>query len=68
MVSLTQDPYWETADTDVNNNSWPRKLVPSRLELFKSQRNGGEDMMKDFNEKIKTKESKDAKPEVKAAQ
>jgi hypothetical protein len=67
MVSLTQDPYWETADTDVNNNSWPRKLVPSRLELFKSQRNG-EDMMKDFNEKIKTKESKDAKPEVKAAE
>jgi hypothetical protein len=68
MVSLTQDPYWETADTDVNNNSWPRKLVPSRLELFKSQRTGGDDMMKDFNEKLKTKESKDAKPEVKAAE
>jgi hypothetical protein len=71
MVSLTQDPNWETADTDVNNNSWPRKLTPSRLELFKSQRTGGDDMMKDFNEKIKTKESKDAKdakPEVKAAE
>jgi hypothetical protein len=68
MVSLTHDPYWETADTDVNNNSWPRKLVPSRLELFKSQRTGGDDMMKDFNEKLKTKESKDAKPEVKAAE
>jgi hypothetical protein len=71
MVGLTQDPYWETADTDVSNNSWPRKATPSRLELFKTQRNGGDDMMKDFGEKLKVKgdkESKDAKPEVKAAQ
>jgi hypothetical protein len=68
MVSLTQDPYWETADTDVSNNSWPRKATPSRLELFKSQRTGGDDMMKDFGEKLKVKgdkESKDAKPEAK---
>jgi hypothetical protein len=25
MTGLTQDPYLETADTDVSNNSWPRK-------------------------------------------
>jgi hypothetical protein len=71
MVALTQDPYWETADTDISNNSWPRKATPSRLELFKTQRMGGEDMMKDFNEKLKVKgdkESKDAKPEAKEAQ
>jgi hypothetical protein len=71
MVALTQDPYWETADTDISNNSWPRKATPSRLELFKTQRTGGDDMMKDFNEKLKVKgdkESKDAKPEAKAAQ
>jgi hypothetical protein len=71
MVGLTQDPYWETADTDISNNSWPRKATPSRLELFKTQRMGGDDMMKDFGEKLKVKgdkESKDAKPEVKAAQ
>jgi hypothetical protein len=75
MTSLVQDPYWETADTDQSDNAWPRKATPSRLELFKSQR-GGDDMMKDYNEKLKAKESKeskdakepkDAKPEVKAA-
>ena len=55
MVGLTQDPYWETADTDVSNNSWPRKATPSRLELFKTSREQS-DMMKDFNEKLKTKE------------
>jgi hypothetical protein len=52
MVGLTQDPYWETADIDTSNNAWPRKVAPSRLELFKSQR-PQEDMMKDFNTPLK---------------
>jgi hypothetical protein len=70
MVSLTQDPYWETADTDTSNNAWPRKLTPSRLELFKSQREQS-DLMKDFNEKLKTKDKgadKDAKTEAQKAE
>ena len=57
MVSLVQDPYWETADIDTSNNAWPRKLTPSRLELFKTQ-SGQNDMMKDFNTKLKTPEAK----------
>jgi hypothetical protein len=59
MVGLTQDPYWETADIDTSNNAWPRKPAQSRLELFKSQREQS-DMMKDYQEKLKTKDSKDA--------
>lgn len=54
MVGLTHDPYWETADIDVSNNAWPRKVTPSRLELFKTKRGEG-DMMKDFNMPLKTK-------------
>jgi hypothetical protein len=57
MVALTQDPYWETADTDTSNNAWPRKATPSRLELFKTQHDQP-DLMKDFNEKLKTKDEK----------
>jgi hypothetical protein len=57
IVSLTQDPYWETADTDISNNAWPRKLNPSRLELFKSHREQ-EDMMKDFASPLKNKVEK----------
>jgi hypothetical protein len=53
MTGLTQDPYWETADTDTSNNSWPRKVTPSRVELFKSRPAGGEDMMSDYNTKLK---------------
>ncbi|RYE68887.1 MAG: M1 family peptidase [Oxalobacteraceae bacterium] len=67
MVGLTQDPYLETADTDVSNNAWPRKATPSRLELFKSQREQN-DLMKDFAEKLKTAKDKDAKTEAQKAE
>ena len=59
MVGLMQDPYWETADTDVSNNGWPRKIQPSRVELFKQeQRGGGNDLMKDFNTRLKSRDAK----------
>jgi hypothetical protein len=54
LVGLVQDPYWETADIDTSNNAWPRKIVPSRLELFKTDRSK-DDMMKDFNTPLKTR-------------
>jgi hypothetical protein len=37
VVSFRLDPYLETADTDFNNNSWPRREEPTRYELFKLQ-------------------------------
>ncbi len=61
IVALTQDPYWETADIDMSNNSWPRKLVPSRLELFKTDRERGENLMRDMKVPLK-----DIKKETKA--
>lgn len=36
-VSIQLDPFLETADTDVNNNAWPRKVQPSRFKLFKQR-------------------------------
>ena len=54
MAGLTQDPYWETADIDVSNNSWPRKATPSRLELFKTERDPN-NLMRDANTKLKEK-------------
>ena len=56
MVGLTQDPYWETADIDTDNNAWPRTARKSRLELFKSEE--GPDMMKDFNTPLKKTETR----------
>jgi hypothetical protein len=54
LVSLVHDPYWETADIDQSNNAWPRKVTPSRLELFKARPQ--ENMMKDFNTPLKKKQ------------
>jgi hypothetical protein len=53
MVSLTQDPYWETADIDTSNNAWPRKIAQSRVELFKTDKSK-DDLMKDYRTPLKT--------------
>ncbi|TGD83263.1 M1 family metallopeptidase [Hymenobacter wooponensis] len=37
VASFTLDPYLQTADTDLSNNGFPRKLAPSRFELFQQQ-------------------------------
>lgn len=41
IKSITLDPYWETADTDVSNNYWPRRIEDIRLQLYepKEERN-----------------------------
>ncbi len=46
IISIQLDPNLETADTDVNNNSWPRTMTPSRFELFKDQHGGADNPMK----------------------
>lgn len=38
VVSVTLDPYRETADINENNNSWPRRSEKSRFELFKQKK------------------------------
>jgi aminopeptidase N len=39
VTSVRLDPFLETADTDLDNNSWPKKEFPSRYQLFKQQQN-----------------------------
>lgn len=34
IVAIEVDPHWETADVDTSNNHFPRKIIPSRLEIF----------------------------------
>jgi hypothetical protein len=35
VKSILLDPQLETADVDITNNSWPQRINPTRLELFK---------------------------------
>jgi len=47
VVQILLDPFLETADTDLNNNSWPARRVPTRFDLFKEKNNGENPMQRD---------------------
>lgn len=56
LVSVTVDPRWETADVDVENNHYPRRIIPSRIEAYKakdSTRRVSMDLMQHSKEKLK---------------
>ncbi len=38
VSSMRIDPFLETADTDLNNNSWPAERQPTRFDLYKKER------------------------------
>jgi hypothetical protein len=59
LVSVTIDPRWETADVDVNNNHYPRQIIPSRIEAYKSKKRKAKvyrDIMQDIKTEIETDE------------
>lgn len=37
VKQIELDPFLETADTDLNNNNWPPKVVQNRFDLYKSR-------------------------------
>ncbi len=47
VYAIRLDPFLETADTDLNNNSWPEERQPTRYELFKQKNNGENPMQRD---------------------
>ena len=62
IVSVTVDPLQETADVDIENNYYPRRIIPSRIESFKSQGGGslvGRDIMQDIKTELDTDQDED---------
>lgn len=62
LVSVTVDPHWETADVDVENNHYPRRIIPSRIEAYKNKpRNTYEyrDLMHDSKTELDKDEDKE---------
>ncbi len=41
LKHVAVDPRWETADTDTDNNHYPRQIIPSRIEAFKQKKREG---------------------------
>ncbi|WP_371193173.1 M1 family metallopeptidase [Glaciecola sp. SC05] len=57
LTSVTVDPRWETADVDVENNHYPRRIIPSRIEAYKSERSESgvrRDLMQDIKTELKS--------------
>lgn len=53
LSQIIVDPDWETADADVENNHYPRRITPSRVESFKLLRPSTIDR-RDIMQDIKT--------------
>ena len=58
LVSVTVDPRWETADVDVENNNYPRRIIPSRIEVYKREKSKAK-VSRDIMQDIKTELKKD---------
>lgn len=37
VIHIVLDPFFETADVNLNNNSWPTKIQPTRFQIYKSR-------------------------------
>jgi len=66
LTQVVIDPRWETADVDMENNHYPRRIIPSRIEAFKSpEREGLEqrDIMQDIKTELETPDKDEKKKE-----
>jgi len=54
IASVVLDPKYETADTDMFNNFFPRRILESRFDLVKEKANQARDMLKENQEKPKS--------------
>ncbi|WP_018982233.1 M1 family metallopeptidase [Salinimonas chungwhensis] len=62
LVSAVVDPRWETADVDVENNYYPRRIIPSRIEAYKSKKSSSRvsrDLMQESKTELKTDDDDD---------
>ncbi|CCQ10549.1 Zn-dependent aminopeptidase [Pseudoalteromonas luteoviolacea B = ATCC 29581] len=61
LQSITVDPHWETADVDIENNHYPRRIIESRLETYKREKPKGKvnrDIMQDSKTELKQEHKK----------
>ena len=57
IVDVVVDPHLETADVDLNNNYFPRRILPSRIEAYKNSRTPSlpnRDLIQDVKTELKT--------------
>jgi len=61
IINILIDPMQETADVNIENNYYPRRIIPSRIESFKFEGGGcltGRDIMQDIKTELRTDDDK----------
>ena len=59
ITAIVVDPLQETADTDMENNYYPRRIIPSRIDSYKSPKGTGLDD-RDIMHNVKTERKEDS--------
>ena len=62
ITDIVLDPYWETADVNIENNFYPRRIIPSRVEAFKAEQPGGltgRDLMQEIKTELSTEDDEE---------
>ena len=65
IVSIAVDPGWETADVDVSNNYYPRRIMESRIETYKRKKSKAKvsrDIMHDIKTELKEANEEEQQP------
>lgn len=63
IASIVIDPLQETADVNIENNYYPRRIIPSRIESFKSESSSSlisRDIMQDSKAELATDDDEDS--------
>lgn len=67
VTDFAVDPQWETADVDIENNYYPRRIIPSRIEAYKGNWPADHirrDLMQESKSKLKSDDEDDSKDET----
>ncbi|MCG7544053.1 M1 family metallopeptidase [Pseudoalteromonas sp. MM17-2] len=65
IASIAVDPGWETADVDVSNNYYPRRIMESRIETYKRKKSKAKvsrDIMHDVKTELKEANEEEQQP------
>jgi len=68
LKGVVVDPNWETGDANVDNNAYPRKIIPSRIEAYKTKKREGfsrRDLMQDSKTELETNDEEKNDEEAK---
>ena len=64
LAEVIIDPNWETADVNLENNYYPRRIIPSRIEAYKRSKSKAlvhRDIMQDSKTKLASEEVEEEK-------